>query len=139
MSVIYDKETDALIYDRKLRNGPGNNMYGLEVCKSLHLPNDFLELANEYRMKYNPESASILSLKQSHFNSKKLMKMCEKCGKAMAEEMHHKKEQKMADESGYIREEDGSVFHKNHEANLMALCESCHDIMHSKEKKNKNR
>jgi DNA mismatch repair protein MutS len=27
MSVIYDKEKDMLVYDRKLKDGPGNNMY----------------------------------------------------------------------------------------------------------------
>jgi 5-methylcytosine-specific restriction endonuclease McrA len=86
-------------------------------------------------MKYNPESASILSLHSSHFNSKKLMKMCEKCGKKMAEEMHHIKEQKWADSSGFIKEKDGTVFHKNHKANLMALCESCHNEVHMKDKK----
>lgn len=31
MAVVYDKEKDVLVYDRKLRDGPGNNLYGLEV------------------------------------------------------------------------------------------------------------
>ena len=42
MAVHYDRELAALVYDRKLMDGPGNRMYGLEVCKSLHLPDDFL-------------------------------------------------------------------------------------------------
>jgi DNA mismatch repair ATPase MutS len=78
--VIYDKENDTLVYDRKLKDGPGNSMYGLEVCKSLGLPQDFLDKAYEIRMKYHPENASILSLKTSHYNSKKVVGMCEKCG-----------------------------------------------------------
>ena len=45
MAVHYDRELDALIYDRKLQDGPGNRMYGLEVCKSLHLDDDFLTQA----------------------------------------------------------------------------------------------
>ena len=53
MSVIYDREKDRLVYDRKLKEGPGNNMYGLEVCKALNLPCDFLELAHDIRNKYN--------------------------------------------------------------------------------------
>ncbi len=53
MSVIYDKSKDKLIYDRILKNGPGDNMYGLEVCKSLNLPEDFLETAHNIRNKYN--------------------------------------------------------------------------------------
>ena len=35
MSVIYDKSTNKLVYDRKLKPGAGESMYGLEVCKSL--------------------------------------------------------------------------------------------------------
>jgi DNA mismatch repair protein MutS len=53
MSVMYDRENDKLIYDRKLKDGPGDNMYGLEVCKSLNLPGSFLELAHNIRMKYH--------------------------------------------------------------------------------------
>jgi DNA mismatch repair protein MutS len=89
MSVIYDKERDCLIYDRKLKDGPGTNMYGLEVCKSLSLPQDFLEAALNIRMKYHPTSASILSLKTSHFNSKKVVGMCELCEKEPGKEVHN--------------------------------------------------
>ena len=53
MSVVYDRVNDRLIYDRKLKEGPGDNMYGLEVCKSLNLPEDFLEMAHDIRNKYN--------------------------------------------------------------------------------------
>ena len=41
-------------------------MYGLEVCKSLSLPQDFLENAHNIRMKYHPESASVLEQKEFH-------------------------------------------------------------------------
>ena len=44
MAVHYDKSKDKLVYDRKLKDGPGQSMYGLEVCKSLHLPYEFLEM-----------------------------------------------------------------------------------------------
>lgn len=126
MSVIYDKKTDALIYDRKLRNGPGNNMYGLEVCKSLSLPLDFLEEANNIRMKYYPESASILDSNKSHYNAKHIKGLCEKCGKDVSSEVHHLQHQKDADEHGIIKS-NGLPFHKNHSANLLNLCKKCHD------------
>jgi DNA mismatch repair protein MutS len=129
MEVIYDKEQDMLIYDRKLKDGPGNSMYGLEVCKSLSLPQDFLDAAYNIRMKYNSESASLLSLKTSHFNSKKIMSLCEKCGKTMGKEVHHLQHQKDADDNGIIRSVE-SAFHKNNLANLITLCEECHDEFH---------
>jgi len=139
MEVLYDKERDILVYDRKLKDGPGDNMYGLEVCKALSLPAEFLEAAHNIRIKYQEESKPVLSLKTSHFNSKKLVSMCEMCGNEMGKEVHHLQHQKDANEDGFILAEDGSSFHKNHPANLMTLCEKCHDEMHrptiSKEKK----
>ena len=129
MSVIYDKETESLVYDRKLKDGPGNNMYGLEVCKSLHLPDDFLDAANEIRLKYSPEGKSLLSLKQSRYNANKLVNMCEKCGKKPGTEVHHLQHQVDANENGVIIT-NNAVFHKNNVANLMTLCESCHNEIH---------
>ena len=49
MKVKYNREKNKLVYDRKLHDGGGNHMYGLEVCKSLNLPEEFLELALKIR------------------------------------------------------------------------------------------
>ena len=133
MAVIYDKERDTLVYDRKLKDGPGNSMYGLEVCKSLSLPQDFLDAAYEIRSKYHPEGASLLSLKTSRYNSKKVVGVCEKCGKNMGTEVHHVQHQASADQTGFIHSED-SVFHKNNLANLMTVCEACHKEEHKNDK-----
>jgi DNA mismatch repair protein MutS len=132
MEVIYDKARDVLVYDRKLKDGPGESMYGLEVCKSLSLPQEFLERAHQIRRKYlsNEGAGGILSAKTSHFNRQKVVTMCEQCGLHMAKEVHHLYHQKDANEDGLIQSEDGSVFHKNHRANLLALCEKCHDAFH---------
>ena len=64
MEVIFDYEVNKLIYDRKLKDGPGESMYGLEVCKSLNLNSDFLQRAHDIRIKYNPISKNILSQKK---------------------------------------------------------------------------
>ena len=128
MEVFYDRKNDMLIYNRKLLNGPGNNMYGLEVCKSLHLPDDFLENAFNIRLKYTGDN-SILSFKKSHYNSKKLVGMCENCLVKKASETHHLQYQKQANEKGIIKQ-DNMIFHKNNVANLMSLCDECHDLMH---------
>ncbi len=130
MAVIFDREKGVLVYDRKLREGPGDNMYGLEVCKSLNLPESFLELAHSIRMKYHPKSGSILSLKTSHYNSKKIVGICEMCKEEMGEEVHHLQHQADADEDGIIKIKNLAPFHKNKVANLVTLCEKCHDKMH---------
>lgn len=131
MSVKYNKETNALIYDRKLQDGPGESMYGLEVCKSLNLPDEFLKRAHDIRIKYNPESRDILSFKQTHFNANKLVGNCEICKVNKASEVHHLQHQKKANKSNsYIINDDKQTFHKNHVANLLNICETCHKKIH---------
>jgi DNA mismatch repair protein MutS len=125
MAVVYNKELDRLVYDRRLQEGPGDNMYGLEVCKSLQLPADFMESAYQIRSKYH--STSLLSLKTSRYNVQKLVGKCEKCG-GTGTEIHHIHFQKDAVE-GFIQTTE-SLFHKNHLANLMTLCETCHQEVH---------
>ena len=139
MSVIYDKEKDCLIYNRKLQDGPGNNMYGLEVCKSLSLPQDFLDNAHNIRMKYHPESASILTRKGSHFNATHISGgLCEKCSQNVAVDVHHLIFQNEADDNGIIKKKGlGLTFNKNNKANLLNLCEKCHDEIHITNKKYK--
>ena len=125
MSVLYDKKNDTLVYDRKLKNGPGNNMYGLEVCKSLDLPDEFLSNAYNIRMKYDPINKDSLSEKGSHFNAKKLNGLCELCNNIRGTEVHHLKHQIYADDKNFI----GS-HHKNHKANLVNICYNCHKNIH---------
>jgi DNA mismatch repair protein MutS len=126
MAVTYDRARDMLIYDRKLRDGAGPSMYGLEVCKSLHLPDDFLKMANAIRLKYrDKKQAGDLNYKPSHFNAHKVKGLCELCKKEVGEEVHHLQHQKEADSNDYIQH-----FHKNHRANLLTVCESCHLKMH---------
>ena len=135
MAVVYNKETGKLIYDRRLKEGSGESMYGLEVCKSLNLPDDFLQRAHDIRMRYNPECRNILALETSAYNSKKIVGgLCELCvnnndnKKAnKASEVHHLQPQKKAkkDKNDYI-----GTFHKNHLANLVNICEDCHQKIH---------
>jgi DNA mismatch repair protein MutS len=125
MAVHYDRAIDGLVYDRKLRDGPGNRMYGLEVCKSLYLPDEFLEKAYSIRNKYHPETKGELGHSTTMYNAKKIRGICEMCKINISEEIHHLQQQKEADENGFI-----DTFHKNHPANLMAVCEACHDKFH---------
>jgi len=132
MAVSYDKSSNKLVYDRKLREGPGESMYGLEVCKSLNLPDDFLQRAHDIRMKYNSRDKNILSLKTSHFNSQKIVGNCELCHNNKASEVHHLQHQQSAKkENDYIDNiEANTNFHKNHIANLINICDKCHKNIH---------
>ena len=125
MHVVFNRENDTMIYDRKLKTGPGTKCYGLEVCKSLHLNDDFLNKAYDLRSKYFPESRTTLDFKTSKYNAKKIRGLCELCHNVLSQEVHHVNQQKDANSDGYI-----GTFHKNHVANLMSLCESCHNKQH---------
>ena len=50
LSVKYNNSKNMLVFDRKLKDGPGDSIYGLEVCRSLDLDSDFLKLANEINL-----------------------------------------------------------------------------------------
>ena len=125
VGLTYDVMTECLIYDRKLKPGSGTRSYGLEVCESLYMDKAFLEQAYNLRKKHFPEHEGSLSHEKNKYNSKKIKGECELCGKPSVE-IHHLQEQHKADDNGFI---DG--FHKNHPANLMALCEGCHLKMHN--------
>lgn len=131
MSVMFDYKNKCLVYDRKLRLGPGNNMYGLEVCKSLDLPKDFLERAHELRNKYS-NKISILDQKESKYNKQKIKNMCEICNIYKGTEIHHLQHQKNS-ANGYISNE----FRLNHNANLINICEICHNKIHKDNKEHK--
>jgi 5-methylcytosine-specific restriction endonuclease McrA len=61
---------------------------------------------------------------------------CEKCGSKVGTEVHHLQHQKIANEEGIIQNKD-ALFHKNHLANLITLCESCHLEFHKKKTQHK--
>ena len=121
LKVQYNRETNALVYDRKLADGAGESIYGLEVCKSLDMPETFIRRAYEIRNK-----DCVLNLNVSRYNKSKIKGMCEFCKKKIGSEIHHLHYQKDANENDYI-----DHFHKNHSANLASICESCHDKIHS--------
>ena len=131
MEVIFDKSTNKLMYDRKLKEGPGDSMYGLEVCKSLNLPQNFLDRAHELRVKYNNVYKNILDMDTSKYNSKKVKGLCEMCKVNIGTEIHHLEYQKNANKNDYLEE----GFHKNHVANLVNICENCHNNIHKNDTK----
>ena len=131
MEVMFDKITNKLIYDRKLKEGPGDSMYGLEVCKSLNLPQNFLTRAHQLRIKYNNVYKNILDMETSKYNSKKVKGVCEMCNNNIGTEIHHLEYQKNANKNDYL--EGG--FHKNHVANLINICEDCHNNIHRNDNK----
>lgn len=128
LSVKFETKKKTLIYDRKIKDGPGESIYGLEVCKSLFLPESFLNDAYNIRKKYLKQRNN-LELNKCTYNAKKLLNnKCEICNLNESQEIHHLQYQKFANKNNYIKE----IFHKNHLGNLVSICEKCHNLIHSK-------
>ena len=130
LEVNYDRQKDTLIYDRKLKGGSGPRIYGLEVCKSLHMKEEFLENAFCIRNKYFSTAKGTLDYNKSNYNASKIKGLCEICKKEVGTEIHHLQHQKDANDKGFIKH-----FHKNHKANLISICDKCHDEIHKEENK----
>ena len=123
LSVKYDTETNDIIYDRILKDGSGNTLYGLEVCKSLDLDQSFLEKANEIRKKLVNQPNNMINTR-SRYNSMLIKDECYVC-RGKASDVHHIEHQKDADENNMINH-----YHKNSLFNLVPLCEECHNKTH---------
>ena len=127
MEVTYDNEKDILVYNRTLKKGQGSRIYGLEVCKAMELPDDFLYMANQIRQDILGLNRNILEPKASKYNKEVFFDVCNICNKK-TDEIHHIKPQKDANENGIIIQEQ---IHKNIKSNLMNVCEECHNKIHS--------
>lgn len=120
-------ENNNIIYDRIIQDGQGNNNYGIDVCRTLDMPRDFMKNAEINRKEVVGINSNIINKKNSRYNSKIIIDMCNICNKNKAEETHHIIYQQSADKDGFIND----AFHKNSKHNLVAICSECHNKEHS--------
>jgi DNA mismatch repair protein MutS len=130
LHVEYDRLKDRLVYHRTLKPGSGSSLYGLEVAKAMRLPDDILEDAIQFRKRLAGQ-AELSESVGSSWNSAVVRRKCEHCGTMEADslEVHHIKERRLANTRGRLT--DGSDVHAV--ANLVVLCDACHDKIHANE------
>jgi DNA mismatch repair ATPase MutS len=133
LSVSYDNKTDNLIYDRKLKEGPGEPIYGITVAKYIINDKDFTDMALEIKNELMNDYGSMLSGKTSKYNSQVYIHECQICHKKDITgyigplQTHHINFQ--ADcVNGFAK--DKQYIKKNDKANLIVLCTECHDKVH---------
>ena len=122
LSVIQQEDL-GLIYERKLKPGPGPSQYGIEVMG--HIINDkkFYNSALKYRklINWEPPSRSELNsltvFRPSKYNAQVFIDSCEICG-APAEAIHHIQPKKLRNRR------------LNRRSNLVPVCSSCHLDIH---------
>ena len=127
----YNNSKNVLVFDRKLKDGPGDSIYGLEIAKTLDIGSEFMKNAFKFRNSLEKKSNMILNTKKSKYNSSLYIHECYVCKKQEKEvgslHTHHINFQKDADENGIIKNKH---FHKNKLHNLIVLCNSCHEGVH---------
>jgi DNA mismatch repair protein MutS len=125
LTVSIDPRSGRLDYSRKLMPGSGPCTYGIEVCRGLDMPTDFLLMAQKVRHAQSGIEHGLVSSKRSRYNRQLIVDTCDRCGEP-AREVHHILPQAASDEFGFV-----GHFHKNVKHNLVALCLVCHDIEHA--------
>ena len=126
LSVEHDETRDRLVYDRALKQGTGEKIYGITVAKYIIKDNDFIAKALEIK---NILTGQTQTMKKSRYHNQLLMDRCDLCGQRNQRDLetHHINHQKDC--------VDGWVKSKPHIAtnqlyNLMVLCQLCHDKIH---------
>lgn len=126
METRFDDDQQCLVYNRKIKPGPGEKVYGLEVAKACGLSEKFIRraMASRKKKQQRENPATMVPLSRiphtSRYNANVLMGRCAICSHQSVE-THHIKPQCDADEHGVI-----GHHHKNIEHNVVSLCKECH-------------
>ena len=127
-------EDGEVRYDRRLREGSGRPMYGIEIAEGMGLDPRFIRTAYEYRERLRSgrreeTAVRLVRPKRSRYNKKLIVDHCSVCGSYEQLHTHHLSPQKDGDGEGYI-----GHFHKDRLHNLRVLCEKCHVRVHTSDK-----
>ena len=123
------RRDDMIIYGRKIIDGIGEDIYGLEIAKYIIDDEDFIKLAYKTRNRILGITGNILDENKSNYNKDLYVDKCTVCGKGSNEtqlDTHHIKEQHQFDENkllGHIK--------KDNLDNLVVLCKYHHNDVHN--------
>lgn len=136
LSVKKDEENKALIFERKLQNGPGEPVYGVLVASHIIQNQEFIGIANDIKNELMESHSEIVSGKISKYNSNVFVHKCQLCGRPDLNgefsplQTHHINFQKDC-KDGFVKNK-GHIA-KNSSANLIVVCETCHNKIHNNE------
>lgn len=136
LSVDYDTNNDTLIYDRLLKEGSGDKIYGIIVAKYIIDNKQFIEDTLSIKNELTHNFSSLISGKKSRYNKDLYVYKCQICNrKAEDNEMeflqtHHINYQSKCKDGFSIDKPHIAI---NSKANLIVICENCHNSIHKNE------
>jgi DNA mismatch repair protein MutS len=125
LSISYDKDNQGIIYGRKLEDGPGSTLYGVEIAEYIIEDDDFIKRTKEIRNQLLNKNKDLVVDKVSNYNSNLYVNECSICGvngNFYPLDTHHIKEQNTF--------ETGD-FNKDKLSNIVILCKEHHDMVHN--------
>jgi len=120
LTISYDNNT--IVYGRKLEEGPGDTLYGIEIANYIIDDNEFIENSKKIRNTILNKNSEILVNKTSNYNNALYMDGCSICGKTNYLDTHHIKEQ--------FTFSEGDI-NKDKLSNIVILCKEHHDEVHN--------
>jgi len=134
LSVSYDEKHDRIIYDRILKEGNGEEIYGITVAKYIIQNKDFTELTSKIKKDIMGKDDNIVQPKQSKYNSNIYVYKCSICEKQLKKDddvynldTHHINHQKNCVNDNVCGKE---YIKKNDKCNLIVVCKKCHNKIH---------
>ncbi len=136
LSVDYDTTNDTLIYDRTLKEGSGDKIYGIIVAKYIIDNKDFMQDTLDIKNELTQNFSSMISGKKSRYNNDIYVYKCEICGRTDEDgemsflQTHHINYQSKCKDGFSIDKPHVAI---NSKANLVVICEKCHNSVHNNE------
>jgi DNA mismatch repair protein MutS len=136
IGVSYDEKNDCIVYNRKLEEGSGEPIYGITVAKYIIKNPKFINTANKIKNDLIKRNTDLIGDKKSRYNSEIFVYECNLCGKKNTKgyvnelETHHINHQKDC-ENGFVKNK--KHLQKDAKANLIVVCQGCHDKIHNGE------
>jgi len=119
-------ENGKLIYDRELKEGVGDKIYGITVAEQVISNKEFKNIMVDVKKELIDDNKNI---KYSKYNNSLIMDKCEICGNKNKNELitHHINFQKDC-ENGFVKNKQ--YIKMNDIINLVCICEKCHNKIH---------
>jgi DNA mismatch repair protein MutS len=136
LSIQNINTSDELIFNRKLIEGNGEEVYGIAIAKHILNDPEFINMAIDFKNEFLKEkdvNYKLMSDKKSNYNKNVFVDSCYLCGSSKNLESHHINFQKdFTDKMGQLSHKNKDKKHiiKNSESNIIVLCSKCHDDLH---------